>query len=82
MTESAKIGTAGDALPRPPISSNLRMTPINNIPVAFAVSYLVGVKSVVWFPSRVGPRVMRGDLRKACQELELEMWGGLRSSRE
>jgi putative transport protein len=76
MTESATIGTAGDALSRLPISPELRDTLTNHIPVAFAVSYLVGVISVAWFLSQIGPRLMRVDLAKSCRELELEMSGG------
>jgi putative transport protein len=76
MTESATIGTAGDALAHLPIAQELRVALTNNIPVAFAVSYLVGVIAVAWFLSQMGPRLMGVDLAASCRELELEMSGG------
>jgi putative transport protein len=76
MTESATIGTAGDALSRLPIDADLRVRLTNNIPIAFAVTYLVGVVSVAWFLSQVGPRIMRVDIAKACRELEEQMSAG------
>jgi putative transport protein len=76
MTESATIGTAGDALSRLPIDADLRARLTNNIPIAFAVTYLVGVVSVAWFLSQIGPRIMRVDIAKACRELEEQMSAG------
>jgi putative transport protein len=76
MTESATIGTAGDALSRLPIDADLRARLTNNIPIAFAVTYLVGVISVAWFLSQIGPRIMRVDIAKACRELEEKMSAG------
>jgi putative transport protein len=76
MTESATIGTAGDALSRLDIAPELRAALTNNVPIAFAVTYLVGVIGVAWFLPQIGPRIMGVDLQKACRDLELEMSGG------
>jgi putative transport protein len=48
----------------------------NNIPVAFAVTYLVGVTAAAWFLSQVAPRIMRVDLAEECRKLEEVMLGG------
>ncbi|HEX4507697.1 MAG TPA: aspartate-alanine antiporter [Alphaproteobacteria bacterium] len=76
MTESATIGTAGDALSRLPMEPERITALTNNIPVAFAVCYLIGVIAVAWFLSQIAPRLMRVDLAESCRALELEMSGG------
>src|SRR5215470_5799973 len=76
MTESATIGTAGDALSRLPLDPAVRDALTNNIPVAFAVSYLVGVIVVAWFLSQIAPRVIGVDLVAECRALEQKMSGG------
>ena len=46
---------------------------LNNIPVAFAVSYLVGTGFVVWFLSSLAPRLLGTDLKAETQKLEARM---------
>jgi len=70
LTQSATIGTTGDAISRLQIEAGARQTMINHIPVAFAVTYLIGVIGSAWFLSQIGPRLMRVDLPKACAEYE------------
>ena len=79
MTESATMGTAADAIARLPVGTDVQATLTNHIPVAFAVSYLIGVITVAWFLSQMGPRLMRVDLARACRDLELKMAGGART---
>ena len=45
----------------------------NNIPVAFAVTYLVGVTGAAWVLSQLGPKLMRVDLAEECRKLEEQM---------
>ena len=73
MTESATIGTAGDAINHLAVDPALRDRLLNQIPVAFAVTYLVGVVGAAWFLSQIGPRLMGVDLAKACRELEEQL---------
>jgi putative transport protein len=76
LTESATIGTASDAISRLPLDEAARHTLTNNIPVAFAVTYLVGVIGAAWFLSQMGPKLMGVDLAAECRKLEDSMRGG------
>ncbi len=49
---------------------------INNIPVAYAVSYMVGTTCVVWFLSSLAPRLMGIDLRAESRKLESQAAAG------
>jgi len=75
LTESATIGTASDAISRLPLNDAARAALTNQIPVAFAVTYLIGVIGAAWFLSQVGPRLMRVDIAKACADYEKQMGG-------
>jgi putative transport protein len=70
FTESTVIGTAGEAIQRLPISEAERTAFVNNIPIAYAVTYLVGTAFLVWFIPNVGPRLMRANLHE-----EADRWG-------
>ena len=48
----------------------------NNIPVAFAVTYLVGVTVAAWVLSQLAPKLLRVDLAEECRKLEEQMQGG------
>ena len=76
FTESTVIGTAGDTISRLNLPEAERMRLINNIPVAYAVSYLVGTGFVVWFLSSLAPRLLRIDLKAESRALEEHMSGG------
>jgi uncharacterized transporter YbjL len=62
LTESATIGTAGDAISSLPISKDAQAHLANQIPVAFAVTYLVGMVACVWFLAQIAPRLLGVDL--------------------
>ena len=76
LTESATIGTAMDAIGRLDAPEAARAALSNNIPVAFAVTYLVGVIGAAWFLSQLAPRIMRVDLAEECRKLEERTQGG------
>jgi putative transport protein len=78
LTESATIGTAADAIAHLPISKEAQAHLTNQIPVAFAVTYLVGVIVAAWFLSQMGPRILRVDLAAECRAYEDKMTGGER----
>jgi putative transport protein len=72
FTESTVIGTAGNTIARLDLSDAEKTRLLNNIPVAYAVSYLVGTGFVVWFLATLAPRLLRIDLRAETRRLEAE----------
>jgi putative transport protein len=75
FTESTVIGTASDAINRLSIPAVEKTRLMNNIPVAYAVSYLVGTAFVVWFLSSLGPRLMRVNLKEEGRKLQAQISG-------
>lgn len=69
FSESTVIGTAGEAIQRLDLPQAERTALINNIPVAYAVTYLVGTASLVWFLPKIGPRLMGIDLKATAAEM-------------
>ncbi len=76
LTESATIGTASDAIGRLGLPPADAAALINRIPVAFAVTYLIGVVGAAWFLAQIGPRIMGINLEEECRRYEQEMGGG------
>jgi putative transport protein len=75
FSESTVIGTASEAIQRLAIPAAEKARLVNSIPVAYAVTYLVGTTAVVWFLSALAPRLLRIDLRGASRELETALSG-------
>jgi len=75
FTESTVIGTAGDAIQRLSISAEQKTMLINNIPVAYAVTYLVGTAFIVWFIPNIGPKLMRVNLKEEGKKLQAKISG-------
>src|SRR5881392_2711575 len=69
FTESTVIGTASDAIGRLAISTTDKTTLTNNIPVAYAVTYLIGTAFIVWYLPNVGPKLMRVNLKEEARKL-------------
>ena len=76
FTESTVIGTAGDAINRLDLPADEKARLINNIPVAYAVTYLIGTAFVIWFLSTVGPRLIRVNLEEEGRKLQAQVGGG------
>ena len=76
FTESTVIGTAGDAINRLAISAEEKTQLLNNIPVAYAVTYLVGTTAVVWFLPTIGPKLMGVDLKDEAKKMQAQVSGG------
>ena len=70
FTESTVIGTAGSTISRLDLPEAEKNRLLNNIPVAYAVSYLVGTGFVVWFLSTLAPRILKVNLRAESRKLE------------
>ncbi len=75
FTESTVIGTAGDAISRLGLPAPQTTRLLNNIPVAYAVTYLVGTSAAVWFLSHLGPRILGVELKAEGRRLEQALSG-------
>jgi len=75
FTESTVIGTAGDAINRLSISAQEKTVLLNNIPVAYAVTYLVGTALIVWFIPNIGPKLMQINLKEEAKKLQAKISG-------
>ncbi|MFZ1221450.1 MAG: aspartate-alanine antiporter [Chthoniobacterales bacterium] len=75
FTESTVIGTAGDAIGRLDLSAADKISLTNNIPVAYAVTYLVGTAFIVWFLPNIGPKLMRVNLKEEARKLQAKISG-------
>jgi putative transport protein len=76
FSESTVIGTAGDAIQKLSIPDAEKLQLINAIPVAYAVTYLVGTTSLVWFLSSLAPKILRIDLGAESRKLAEKFLGG------
>jgi putative transport protein len=72
FTESTVIGTAGNTISRLGLPEAETNRLLNNIPVAYAVSYLVGTSFVVWFLSSLAPRLLRVNLKEESRRIEAQ----------
>ena len=73
FTESTVIGTASDTIDRLDLPEAEKTRLKNNIPVAYAVSYLVGTGFIVWFLSVLAPRLLRVDLKAESRKLATQV---------
>ncbi|HET9261782.1 MAG TPA: aspartate-alanine antiporter [Vicinamibacterales bacterium] len=76
LTESATIGTASDAITRLGLPTDQAAAMVNRIPVAFAVTYLIGVVGAAWFLAQLAPRLMGVNLEEECRRFEQQLHGG------
>ena len=76
FTESTVIGTASDAINRLSLPGPEKTQLMNNIPVAYAVSYLVGTAFIVWFLPNLGPKLMRVNLKEEGRKLQAQISSG------
>ena len=75
FSESTVIGTAGEAIQRLAIPDEEKTALVNNIPVAYAVTYLIGTASLVWFLPAIGPKLMRINLRAEGARMQAAIAG-------
>lgn len=75
FTESTVIGTASDAIGRLGLPAADTASLVNNIPVAYAVTYLIGTGFVVWFLPNVGPKLMGVNLKEEARKLQTQISG-------
>jgi putative transport protein len=75
FSESTVIGTAGEAIQRLAIADADKTAYLNNIPVAYAVTYLIGTASLVWFLPKIGPKLMGINLREEGARMQVQLAG-------
>jgi putative transport protein len=73
FSESTVIGTAGDAIQRLAVPDAEKTMLVNNIPVAYAVTYLVGTAALVWFIPTIGPKLMGINLKEEAKRMSAEL---------
>jgi putative transport protein len=78
FSESTVIGTASEAINRLSIADAEKTALVNNIPVAYAVTYLVGTAFLVWYIPTIGPKLMGIKLREEAERMR----GGRSSTME
>jgi putative transport protein len=81
FTESTVIGTAGSTITQLGLPEAETARLLNNIPVAYAVSYLVGTSFVVWFLSSLAPRLLGVSLMEESRKLEATAAGAKAEAR-
>jgi putative transport protein len=75
FSESTVIGTAGEAIQRLAIADAEKTALMNNIPVAYAVTYLIGTTALVWFLPKIGPKLMGINLREEGARMQAKIAG-------
>lgn len=76
LTQTAMMGTAGDALHRIGLAPDKVAQLTSQMAVGFAITYIFGTIGVIVFVRSVAPRLMGVDVRKAAHELEVELSEG------
>ncbi len=76
LTQSAIIGTAGDAIARLGLSPELVKTMQTNVAVGYAVCYIFGSLGPILMVSWFLPRVMKWNIRQEAVTLAKQLSGG------
>ncbi|MFZ3483341.1 aspartate-alanine antiporter [Sphingomonas sp. 3-13AW] len=76
LTQSAIIGTAGDAISRLPLPPAEIQALQSNVAIAYAVTYVFGSLGAIIVCANVLPRFMGQDLKAAAAEEERKLRGG------
>jgi len=74
-TESAVIGTASDALAAQPLSKEEIARLTSNIGVAYAITYLFGTFTIIFFASTLAPKMLGINLVQASRDYERDLGG-------
>ena len=75
FSESTVIGTAGEAIQRLALPAEEKVQMVNNIPIAYAVTYLLGTAGLVWYLPVIGPKLMGVDLKAESKKAQTEVAG-------
>jgi len=77
MTQSAIIGTAGDAITKLGLPADQVKTLQANVAIGYAVTYVFGSLGAIIVCVNILPRFMRADLKTDAKKVEASMHGGL-----
>lgn len=69
-TISAVIGVASDTINQLDISDEQKRSFINQIPVAYAVTYIFGTAGTAWFLASIGPKLLGKNVDQRIREYE------------
>jgi putative transport protein len=72
-TSSIIIGIANDTLTGIDMDPVQRKVLIDNIPMAYAVTYIFGTAGTAWFMVAIGAKLLDKDVAARCKELEVSM---------
>ncbi len=75
LTQSAIIGTAGDAISRLGLDAEEASRLQSNVAIGYAVTYVFGTIGVIFFARDIAPRLLGIDLKKASAEYESRLAG-------
>jgi len=81
FTDSAIIGTASDAITRLNLPADETKRLLNNVPMAYAVTYIMGTTCAVWFLTALGPKLLGTDIAAESRRMEEESGSGGAKSR-
>jgi putative transport protein len=76
QTISAVLGVATDAINQLGIAAEEKTRLINQMPVAYAVTYIFGTAGSAWLLASIGPKLLRVDIVAECKKYEAKLGGG------
>ncbi len=82
QTISAAIGVATDQIGSLGLPAAEAQTYANQVPIAYAVTYIFGTIGSGIILAQIGPRLIGVDLPAACREYEAKLGGGVGSTTE
>lgn len=77
LTQTAMLGTAGDALARLGLAPEQSSQLSSQMAVGFAITYVFGTVGVIVFLRSVAPRLLGIDPKKSARELEAQLGAGV-----
>ncbi len=77
MTQSAIIGTAGDAITKLGLSAEEVKRLQANVAIGYAVTYVFGSLGAIIVCVNILPRFMKADLKTDAKKMEIKLHGGL-----
>jgi putative transport protein len=76
QTGSVALGVASDAIRRLDVPVDQQTVLVDNLSVAFAVTYIFGTAGSAWLLASLGPKLLGVDLAAECKALEAALGGG------
>ena len=76
-TISAVIGVATDTINQLPLDAAEKTRMINEIPVAYAVTYIFGTAGTAWFLASIGPKLISKNFVQETRDYEASLGGSI-----